>query len=188
MRTPFRWAVKALFLEPLPQPGQPVKPEGGQPSPAARPPWIRGSSRREDVFRGVDNTPTGGGFTPRRFVNSAGDLFDNPPALPFALGQFVVTVYSEAISYGVLRAYENACNSDTWNWLPATLTVYRSAWSGHRTANAGGWAGRWTSRSSIGPVAPEQKEIPNLAVIQGLVGGVVTGGWPPDSDSRCGLL
>lgn len=144
-RAPYRWTVKATYFEPRPQPGtDPQAP----PDPPDRDPWVRGSFRREDVFRGVDNTsaieipdpddpnpdPAGvpNGRRPRKFMNSAGDLLDNPPPIPLSVGTLVITKYFTAIDYFTLKAYENCCNTAAfYDFPPHSLCVIGVEWAPH---------------------------------------------------------
>lgn len=199
---PFRWNVKATFLEPKPQPGDPPNPSGGQPSPPDRQAYIRGNFRREDVFRGVDNSPTivySAGppeikaVQPRPFVNTAGDLFDNPPPIPLGVGQFVVTRFFDVLDYSALRAYQNACNAAPWQGFPKhSLCILGIEWEPYSER---GWFGaKVTFTVEHRPVTPEQQHInpanksgttpeqgvgPFIGPLQDLVAGAITGGFHP---------
>jgi hypothetical protein len=176
---PFRWDVTATYKETRPQPGSPVNPSGGQPSPPDRAPWVTGSFRREDVFRTVDNSPNDGVsvFGPYPFTNSAGDLLDNPPPIPLAVGQITVTRYYDAISYTALKGYENKCNADVWSGFPKhSLCVMGITWE---PATLGAWSG-WKVVFTVEhrDVTPEQQNINDLSEIADLEDGI-TGGFHP---------
>lgn len=183
-KDPFRWTVRATFLEPRPQPGDPPNPPGGQPSPPDRQGYIRGNFRREDVFRGVDNTPVIVGppaYLPLTFANSAGDLFDNPPPVPTGLGQFIITRYFDVISYTALRAYQNCCNHATWQGFPRhSLCILGIEWAPHSER---GWFGSKvdvTVEHRPGPTPEQEKIHPTWrAKLRDLPGGVITGGFHP---------
>jgi hypothetical protein len=169
---PFRFDVTAKFKEPRPQPGDPVNPEGGQPSPPDREPWIRGTIRREDRYQTRD-------LGDRTFKNSAGDLFSDPPAVPWALGQLSITRYYDSIDYYTLKSLENTTNNAAWKGFPAhSMLVESVEFEPHSVSGWNGWMVVYllTHRAK----SPEQAEITNLAEFTaGLVGGVVTGGWHP---------
>lgn len=170
-RDPFRWDLKAQFLEPKPQPGDEVDPDGGQPSPPDRAPQVRGEFRREDAVRNRDNDD-------RPFVNSAGDYFDNPPPIPLTIGSFTVTRFYESIDYFVLRSYENKCNSEEWEGFPPhSLCITGVPWEPYSERGWNGWKVVWTVEHR--EVTPEQESIVDLAPFGDLVGGVVTGGFYP---------
>ena len=186
---PFRWKVTAKFLEPRPQPGDEVNPSGGQPDPPDRAPWVTGSFRREDVFRGVDATPSAAGppaTEPRDFVNSAGDRLDDAPPVPLGVGQITVTRYYTSISFAALLAYQNACNAAEWQTFPPhSLCITGITWEPHSER---GWSGyKVVFTLEYKAVTPEQQKInpSNLSGAGPFTGPIadmddgITGGWHP---------
>jgi hypothetical protein len=198
---PFRWDVRATFLEPRPQPGDPVNPDGGQPEPPDRDPWVSGVFRREDRFPNVDNSPSipyDAGppevleVLPRQFTNSAGDPFDNPPPVPMGVGGLTITKYYNSIAYFDLLEYQNCCNADDFfDFPPHSLCVMGISWAPHSERGWSGWKVTWNLEHR--KVSAEQKQIhpnnlagtgagnPFTGPIQDIVGGVggITGGYHP---------
>lgn len=160
---PFLWMVRAEFKEPRPQPGDPVNPEGGQPEPTDRDPWITGGFRREEVFRGYDRAGD-------PFVNSAGDQFENPPALQDGIGTLTVTRYYDSINFTALAGYQNKRNNDEWQGLPIdSLLVVGIQFAPHSERGWTGW--KVVFNLEYKDETPEQNEIGGAPT--------VTGGWHP---------
>lgn len=160
---PFRWMVRAEFKEARPQPGDEVNPDGGQPEPQDRLPKISLTFRREEVFRGYDRAGA-------KFVNSAGDYFENAPPLYEGVGVFTVVRFYETLSYTALAEYLNKRNSDEFEGHPIdSLLIVGITVEPHSERGWYGWKVTYTIERKA--TNPEQAQIP------GAPGP--TGGWHP---------
>lgn len=162
---PFRYVLKADYKEPRPVPGQPINPAGGgagggQPSPPDRQPIYRFTFRRQEVFRSKD-------VAGNHWVNSAGDLLEDPPPTFECIAIISVTRWYEDgdVAYTDLFDMMNTVNGAVWKGWPKHSLLVAGVDAEPVTEN--GWVGQKVTWSLEGKYkTPEQP-------------GTATGGWRP---------
>lgn len=160
---PNHWILRVRYLEPAPQPGQPLNPGGagtpsGNPQPEARPPQISGSFRREQEYRTID-------LDDEPIDNAVLDPLEGAPPFYGGIGIMQITKWYTALAYSLFMSYQNKCNSATWNGFAADMLLITGVSWKPKTER--GWLG-WEVDFTI-----EHKPLPaNPAVGQ-------TGGWIP---------
>lgn len=115
-QTPYRWLVKASYIEPKPVPGtlpggSPSPPPGSppttNPTPADRPPLNNGTTQRRPFWLEHDreNIP---------FKNSAGDWFEDPPEQTVGVAVRKVTKWYTNWSPKNATNYLDSINAEEW--------------------------------------------------------------------------
>lgn len=123
---PFRWDVTAQYEEPAPQPGSPLSTPGGEGEPPEQgggdptdwAPKLKMSYRREEEWKHEDLTPEEADG-PKKFVNAAGDPFENPPPHHESITVITMTNNYPAWNNYLGSLYYNKVNDEEWSGFPA---------------------------------------------------------------------